>query len=159
MGVIPVGALSRVALSLPAVLAGWFAAAVLTLPFPAWELLRNAAPHERVATLAEGSGVWLGFTLLLAGVVWLVLVIPIALLVPARFLIRHRLWLGCGGSMLAVWLITRRLGTWSAFFNPELENPLLSSMLQMYLVFILIFAFSTAFAYSRLLRGSRRPRS
>ncbi|HEY0786169.1 MAG TPA: hypothetical protein VGD62_09890 [Acidobacteriaceae bacterium] len=146
------GRVRRVRLSAAAVLAGWLAAALATTPFEARELLANAAPGQAASAFALGAGLWFGITLLLATAAWLFPVLGLALLVPGRAIRRFRLLIACCGAVAPWLLLAWRLGVFERRVQgPADQGPFSSPLLQLHTTFILVFAFVTTYAYSRLL--------
>jgi hypothetical protein len=149
--------MTRAGLSLLAVLIGWFAAACATLPFEVWELVRNARQGQATLDLVDGCALWLGFTLLVTCGVWLVMVLAIAVLVPPRLIVRHRLPLAIGAALLGATVVGKELDLWHALVHPGPESPFASFVMQIYMTFAVIFAAAVTWTYSLLLRRSISP--
>ncbi len=143
----------RAHLSAWAAFLGWFAAMFVTLAsFELPELWRNAPHHGLLLDLASGVGLWAGFTLLVCVASWCVVVLPVALLVPAAWIIRPRWLLPLASGAFAVAFVGSRLGTWHDYQNHGPLNPLTSPLFLNYAGFAFVFAAVTTLAYARLLR-------
>ena len=88
----PYGWRSRLRDAALAGLAGWIAGFIVTIPFEVAQAMRYASgyPHHLLKILAEGFLVWAVFTLFMGLVGWLPLAVPVALLVPPRWIVRWR---------------------------------------------------------------------
>ncbi len=92
-------------------LAGWLAGIVLTIPFEAGVAWRYVNGHSRELPLVfvEGMVVWSCFTLLMASLAWLPLVVPVALLIPPRWIVRWRRILIPLSGVAGIYAIGHRL--------------------------------------------------
>ncbi len=142
----------RALLSARAALVGWLAATLVTcVGFELPELWRNAPNSGLLLDLASGVGLWAGFTLLVCSVGWCVAVLPVALLLPAAWIVRLRWLLALASGAGGVAFIGSRLGTWHDYQNHGPLNPLTSPLFLNYAGFAFIFAAVTTLAYARLL--------
>ena len=158
MSVMSVPIMTRIRLSILAVLLGWLAATLVTVPQVWAELWRNAAPGGLALALLQGCGLWALFTLLACAGLWCALVLPVAVLVPARTVVRWRIWLMLIGSGIAVYLVEDRLGVWYGLTHPHVSprarSPLAQPLLWSYSGFGIVFSCVTTMAYARGLRRS-----
>jgi hypothetical protein len=78
--------------SLIAVLAGWAAALIVTLPMQIAKIAANSfgGPVVLLRSLAEGTLIWALWTLAVAAGGWLFGLIPVILLAPESWLLRYR---------------------------------------------------------------------
>lgn len=88
-----------------AALAGWLAGFGMTIPFEfdLAERYVNGHEHLLAQTLVQGLVVWACFTLFMAVVAWVPLVLPVALLLSPRWIVRWR-WIFIPGSFAAAFL-------------------------------------------------------
>jgi hypothetical protein len=152
--------LKRIRLSILAVLLGWLASTLVTMPQVWASLWRNAAPGDVAWALAQGSGLWALFTLVACAGLWCAVVLPLAVLVPAKPLVRWRIWLMLIGSGIAVYLVEDRLNVWYSLTHPHASarapSPLAQPLLWTYSGFGIVFSCVTTLAYARGLRKSAR---
>ena len=102
---------TRLLYALRAGLAGWIAGIMLTIPFEvgvAWRYV-NGHTRELPLVLMKGMGVWSCFTLVMAGMAWLPLAVPVALLVPPGWIVRWRRILVPASGVAAIYAIGTRL--------------------------------------------------
>jgi hypothetical protein len=73
-------------------LAGWLAGVAVTVPFEIGVAARylSGQAGSLLRTLAEGLAIWSAFAFFMALVAWLLLVLPVALLVPPRWIVSWR---------------------------------------------------------------------
>ncbi len=142
----------RVWASAQATLAGWFAAVMITLIYEGPELWRNAAPGEQIHDLAAGLGLWAAFTLLVCAGVWCVVVLPLALALPAAAMLRWRWPITAAASIGSVLFIGWRFGTWIDLRHHGAGNPMLMPLFLNYAGFSFTLASVTTIVYARLLR-------
>ena len=143
----------RARLSVQAALLGWLAATLVTLlSFELPELWRNAPHPGLLLDLAFGVGLWAAFTLMVCALGWCVVVLPVALFVPAAWILRLRWLLALASGAAGVAFIGSRLGTWHDYRNHGPLNPLTSPLFLNYAGFAFTFAAATTLAYARLLR-------
>lgn len=92
----------RVLYALLAGLVGWLAGVAVTIPFEAGVAARyvEGQRDSLLHALAEGTVVWGAFALFMASVAWVLLVLPVALLVPPCWIVRWR-YILVPGSVLA----------------------------------------------------------
>jgi hypothetical protein len=142
---------ARIRFSLLATLAGWLAATLLTLLyFELPELWSNAPPGGIASDLRAGFALWTAFTLAVSTGVWCLLILPIALWVPAPWIERRRFRVAAGSGTGAVLFIGWRLGTWHDLFEHDGGNPI-SKLFLAYTGFAFVFAWVTSMVYARLL--------
>ncbi len=147
----------RIRASILATFAGWFAAVLITLVFEAPELARNAPPGGLAHDLVSGLALWAGFTLLVCAVVWCLLVLPLAISVPAETMVRRGWQVTAASGLAAVWFIGWRLGTWSDLLDPGPQNPLAAILFLQYASFALTLACVTTIIYAHLLEQRLDP--
>jgi len=148
---------NRIRASVRATFTGWLAAVLVTLVFQAPELARNAPPGGLAHNLVLGLAMWAAFTLSICAGVWCLLVLPLAVAVPAQTMVRRRWRITIASGLAAVWFIGWRLGTWSDLLDPGPQHPLASVLFLQYAAFALTLACVTTIVYARLLRKRLDP--
>ncbi len=147
---------ARLWLSLQATLASWILGTGVTLPFEFLVLWRNSPPGGLALDTAQGFAFWAALTLLLCLGVWCVIVLPLAILVPAAVLLRRRWSIGWSASLGAVLLIGWRLGTWADLLRPHgPQNPVTAPLFLEYGAFGFTLGWVTTHVYARLLARAR----
>lgn len=73
-------------------LVGWLAGVLASIPFEVGVASRYIAGQSDslIGALAGGMLVWSGFALFMASIAWVLLVLPVALFVPPRWIVRWR---------------------------------------------------------------------
>jgi hypothetical protein len=125
---------------------------MITLIYEGPELWRNAAPGEQIHDLAAGLGLWAAFTLLVCAGVWCVVVLPLALALPAAAMLRWRWPITAAASIGSVLFIGWRFGTWIDLRHHGACNPMLMPLFLNYAGFSFTLASVTTIVYARLLR-------
>ena len=111
MRLLQIGFSRKIRLAAAAGLAGWFAGYLLSMPAQVLVGWRDTAGALRpfALTLTEGLTVWAGWTLLLTGAAWCLIVVPCVLLLPPRLLIRFRLRVVLAAFLTAIVLVLWRM--------------------------------------------------
>ncbi len=137
--------------SLKAVLAGWAAAMVATLPMQIAKIVANSfgGPMVLLWSLAEGTVIWGFWSLAIAAGGWLFGLVPVILLVPEDWMLRH---LRPSVILAAVfaWMVVlvRVPGLEVASARITLRK---GRIFYLYSLFLVVFAAVSGFVYLRLL--------
>ena len=105
--------------------------------------------------MLDGTLLWSAFTLAVCAALWCVVVLPMAILAPARLILRHCRLLVAGFPALAVLLIGWKLEVWrDLVWEKGVESPFVKVLLWEYWLFGVAVALGTTLVYTRLLRRS-----
>jgi len=132
-----------------AVLLGWAAGFIVTSPFQIVEVLRNSGSNLPLLLSALGYGflVWMMITMAGVTVVWGGILLPIALLVPPPWLLRHRR-VEIGSCMcLSVIAVSYMVHVWTHFYHDGIGLM----NFEIYAGFAAAFSGVTAYCYLRFL--------
>ena len=132
-----------------ATLLGWAAGFVATSPFQIVEVLRNSGPNFPllVSALGYGFAVWLLITFAGVAIIWICAVLPIALFVPAHWLLEHRAWVIIASMGLSLLLVGYKVHVWTHFYHDGVG--LMNFWI--YACFAVVFSGVTAYCYLRFL--------
>lgn len=136
--------------SLKAVLAGWAAAMVATLPMQIAKIVANSfgGPMVLLWSLAEGTVIWGFWSLAIAAGGWLFGLVPVILLVPENWMLRHLRPSVILAAVFAWMVVLVQFQVW------KLLRPYHTSegrIFYLYSLFLVVFAAVSGFVYLRLL--------
>lgn len=135
-------------------LLGWLCAQVLCLPVLVLTVVRDSEGEPRlfVLTMFWGMLAWSTWTLLLATIAWVAVVLPIVTIVRPNLLVRYRRWIVALALCFALWLAGRR----PAMFRDDASATLFHRFGQVipYAMFAIGFTVVTAWTY--ILLSKRR---
>lgn len=137
---------------------GWLLAFSVTVPLKIADLVRDAAGDERLLldSLTHGLIVWVLITLGLAGAFVVLLLGPLATLIPSGWVVRYPRIATAGLPGLFLLPLGYRMITWAAMQPGPYEFP--GPIYADYTVFILVFFTVASVIYLRLVRrGMRVP--
>jgi hypothetical protein len=139
----------RIRPSLIAVLAGWAAAAIVTLPMQIAKILANTfgSPMVLLRSIAEGTFVWALWSLAIAAGGWAFGLLPVILLVSESWLLLHRRNSLILASILAWMVVLIEFHVWDIVY-PYYTLPV--RMFTLYSLLLVIYATVSAAVYLRL---------
>jgi hypothetical protein len=145
---------ARLLPSLKAVLAGWAAAMVVTFPMQIAKIVANSfgGPAVLLLSLAEGGVIWGLWGLALAAGGWLFGFLPVILLVPENWLLRH---LRTSSALAAVvgWIVVlAEFQVWKLLLP---GHHMALRMFTLYSLLFVVYATVSAFVYLRLIALER----
>jgi hypothetical protein len=146
---------ARILPSLKAVLAGWAAAMVVTLPMQIVKIVANSfgGPAVLLLSLAEGAVIWGLWGLAIAAGGWLFGFLPVVLLVPESWLLRH-LRTSCALAAIFGWMVVLvEFQVWRLLLLPD--HSLAVRMFTLYSLLFVVSAAVSAFVYLRLIALKR----
>jgi hypothetical protein len=136
--------------------AAWLVGFVVTAPMQIADLARDAASEERLLfdSVSHGLSVWAVITLGLAVVAVVLLLGPLATLVPSRWVVGHP-WIAAGVlPLLFLMPLGYRMVTWVLTQPGPYDYP--GANYADYTVYILVFFAVASMIYLRLLRRGLR---
>jgi hypothetical protein len=101
-----------------AALAGWLTGWLVTVPFKvafAWRYV-DAHANQLPESLAKGLVVWAAFSLFMAVAGFLPLALPLFLLIPPQWMVRWRIFVIPGATLLAILALNRRMGLLTIYY-------------------------------------------
>jgi hypothetical protein len=128
---------------------GWAAGFAVTSPVQIVEVLRNSGSNLplMLSALGYGLAVWLLITLTGVAAIWVGLVSPVALFVPSRWLLRHRVLVITVCVCLGVLAVSYMVHVWTHFYHDGVG--LMNFWI--YAGFVAAFSGVTAYSYLRFL--------
>jgi hypothetical protein len=138
-----------------AMLIGWMAGFFVTSPFQIAEVLRNSGSNLPLLLSALGYGfaVWMMITLAAIAVIWVCIILPIALLVRAPWLVRRRRAVIAVSMGLSVLVISYMVHVWTHFYHDGIGLM----NFEIYAGFAAAFSGVTSYSYLRLLARDPKP--
>jgi hypothetical protein len=137
-----------------AIVAGWAAAVVVTLPMQVFQIITNDLDGRRslLWSLAAGILIWLGWTLWIAAMGWALVCLPAIAILREKWLLRHRRAVTAGSAALALLTAITEFTSWR-FFTPAFTfHPWMFSL---YALLLTVFAATTAAVYLRAVERIR----
>jgi hypothetical protein len=135
--------------SIVAAAAGWLATVAATMPMQIYEICTNALGGLRPLLWSLGAGtlIWCIWTFIIAAGAWLLGGMPVALVVPEEWLLRHRWQAIAIGGVLAWLVVLVRFEVWDLLRPDHAFSPWLFTL---YSLLLVVFAVATAAVYLRL---------
>jgi len=135
--------------SLKAVLAGWAAAIVATFPMEVAKIVANNFGGAAVLlrSLVEGAVIWGLWGLSIAAGGWLFGLIPLILLVPESWLLRHRGASLATAAFLGWMVVLIKFKIWRLLLPYESVSPRIFTL---YSLLLVVYATVSAAVYLRL---------
>src|ERR1700761_5869692 len=98
---------------------GWLVGFIATSPFQIVEVLRNSGSNLPLlfSALGYGFAVWMMITLLAIVLIWICITLPVALIVPSRWLLRHRTAVIATSICLSLFAVSYMVHVWTHFYH------------------------------------------
>jgi hypothetical protein len=141
---------TRIRLSLIAVVAGWAAAMVATLPMQFAKTVANTfgGPEVLLLSLVEGTIIWGLWGLAIAAGGWLFGLIPVILVVPEVWLVKHIRGTLTLAAILSWMVVLDKFEVWQLLLP---NNTLALRLFTLYSLMLVIYATVSVAVYLRLI--------